>query len=59
MKKCRKIIIIILLSMCLLCLGYYAGKRDGLYQGSWEYQNCINNGATGWYVDGDKFNCIF
>lgn len=43
----------------VFCMGYYAGKRDGLYQGSWEYQNCINNGATGWYVEGDRFNCIF
>jgi len=59
MKKWTKFIITTLLSLCLLCLGYYAGKHDGISEGITAYQNCIWNGATGWYVEGDSLRCIF
>lgn len=57
--KIMELAMLIFTLAAVFCMGQYIGKRDGLYQGSWEYQNCINNGATGWYVEGNNFNCIF
>ena len=40
-------------------MGQYFGYNKGLYNGAIEYHYCVNNGATGWYVEGAEFNCIF
>ena len=49
--------------LCLIltgvCAGYFFGKRDGLHQGAMEMMVCEQNHATGWYVSGTEFNCIF
>ena len=40
-------------------IGQYCGYHEGLYNGAIEYRTCVDNKATGWYVERNKFNCIF
>jgi hypothetical protein len=40
-------------------VGQYFGYKEGLYNGAIEYRTCMDNKATGWYVEGAEFNCIF
>ena len=59
MKTLISFILGILLSFVIFYLGYYAGKQDGIAQGITQYQNCVWNGATGWYVENADLRCIF
>lgn len=52
-------IFVICVALTTMFMGYYVGKRDGLHQGAMELTVCNENGATGWYVVGNEFNCIF
>ena len=40
-------------------MGQYSGYNKGLYNGAIEYRTCMDNKATGWYIEGAEFNCIF
>ena len=54
-----RIILAIITLLFSLSIGYFGGIHDGLYRGAIEYQYCVINGATGWYVERDQFNCVF
>ena len=52
-------IFIMALVLVAMGAGYYYGKNEGLHQGAIEMRTCVDNGASGWYVYGNTFNCVF
>ena len=54
----KVLISLIFIAVAFFC-GYFIGCHDGLWRGAIEYQTCMQNGATGWYVEKNDFNCIF
>lgn len=50
---------VVMIAVVIYSLGYNHGRDHGIHDGTGEIEQCINNGASGYYTIDGVVNCIY